>query len=124
MSDLFSEGGSRPAADLLFLLRQDKEAKEGDPGARDPFALLRGNLTQVSQAQAQGGIQEPGAGAARVLRSTPRVLYRFNSCQNREIGPKRHKTLKFSLIRHNTRRPSIPTLLAASVAYGNKSVLI
>ena len=26
------------------MLRQDKEAKEGDPGACDPFALLRGNL--------------------------------------------------------------------------------
>ncbi len=40
----FQRAGLGPPADLLFLLRQDKAAKEGDPGACDPFALLRGNL--------------------------------------------------------------------------------
>ena len=40
----FQRAGLGPPADLLFLLRQDKEAKEGDPSACVPFALLRGNL--------------------------------------------------------------------------------
>ena len=34
----------RPAAHLLFLTRQEKKAKEGDPTGRVPFAALRGNL--------------------------------------------------------------------------------
>ncbi len=34
----------RPAAHLLFLTRQEKKAKEGDPTVRVPFAALRGNL--------------------------------------------------------------------------------
>ena len=46
----FQRAGLGPPADLLFLLRQDKEAKEGDPGTCDPFALLRGNLRHPSHA--------------------------------------------------------------------------
>ena len=34
----------RPAAHLLFLTRQEKKAKEGDPTGRVPSASLRGNL--------------------------------------------------------------------------------
>ncbi len=34
----------RPAAHLLFLTRQEKKAKEGDPTVRVPFASLQGNL--------------------------------------------------------------------------------
>ena len=44
MPSLFSEGGSRPASRPASLLRQRKQAKKGDPGARDPCAALRGNL--------------------------------------------------------------------------------
>ena len=40
----FQRAGLGPPADLLSLLRQRKQAKKGDPGACDPFALLRGNL--------------------------------------------------------------------------------
>ena len=34
----------RPAAHVLFLTRQEKKAKEGDPTGRVPAAMLRGNL--------------------------------------------------------------------------------
>ena len=57
----------RPAAHHLFLLAQEKKAKEVRPAVRDPFALLRGNL-RCSR-----------AGCSRRTRFAPLAL-RSDSC--------------------------------------------
>jgi hypothetical protein len=51
--------GLAPAGDYLFLSRQEKEAKEGDPGPRDPSRLRR-----------QGQPAVLAAGAHRTTRTT------------------------------------------------------